>query len=341
MKVIRRSFSELSKTEKTEIDKFVDIHDGLIFHETKFNEIASKIYKTNLFYFIAYINDEMVGICPVHAINDGVLKLLFSHMSSHEIPYGGWIYNENKISIKSLLNNIILNFNESLLYSSTIQIDKNEYEEIDSNNITRMNTLILDLSPSIDDLFNFHITTQQRKKIRRAQKLGITIEKIPITNMDEFINLSNELTAKVGLPIRVSELYKKIVEIYSKEDKAVCLAAKYESHFISSMILIASKKFTIAWVAGRKVDLPNNLYQNELLFWESIIWAKQFGSRYLDLCGLDELKFPQLARIKLSFSKEVAHFYVLSKKNFSFRVINKIRKLQINVINRIKNVLLN
>lgn len=327
MKVIRKSINEISESEKNQIDNFIEQNDGLIFHETKFNKIASEIFKTSCFYFIGFIGNEIVGICPAHTVNDGVLRLLFSNMSNHEIPYGGWIYNENKISIKSLLNNTKLNFNECLIYSSSIQLDKNDYEKIGITNIKRLNTLILDLSPSIDDLFNLSITAKQRNKIRRAQKLGITIEKIPFTNMDEFINLSSELKKKVGLAYGLSEFYKKVMEVYSKDDKAVCLAAKYESHYISSMILIANKNYTIAWVAGRKVDLPNNLYQNELLWWESIVWAKKIGSNYLDLCGLDELKLPQLARIKLSFSKEIVSFYYLIKKSFFFRVINKLQNV--------------
>jgi len=331
MKIIRRSFSELSITDKNEIDQFIDLHNGLVFHETRFNEIASQIYKTSFFYFIAYANNEIAGICPAHKINKGILKLLFSNLSSREIPYGGWIYNKKRTSLKSLMDNTKINFNECLIYSSGIQKDNNDYEKIGISNITKMNTLILDLSPSIDDLFNVCIIAKQRNKIRRAQKLGITIEKIPFANMDEFIDLSSELKEKVGISLKPSEFYKKVMEIYAKEDKAVCLAAKYENRYISSMILVANKNAAIAWVAGRKADLPNNLYQNELLWWESIIWAKEFGSKYLDLCGLDELKLPHLARIKMSFSKEIVPFFCFSKKSLFFRIVYRMQSVFSNI----------
>jgi len=96
------------------------------------------------------------------------------------------------------------------------------------------------------------------------------------------------------------------------------------------MILLANNNYTIAWIAGRQTDISNNLYQNEYLWWESIIWAKKYGSKYLDLCGLDELKLPQLARIKLSFSKNIVPFYLIVKKTLLFRVINKIQNVFIN-----------
>jgi lipid II:glycine glycyltransferase (peptidoglycan interpeptide bridge formation enzyme) len=326
MKVIRKYLDEFSQSEKKEIDSFIELNDGLIFHETKFNEIASEIFKTSCFYFIGYIGNEIVGICPAHIVNDGVLRLIFSNMSNHEIPYGGWIYNENKISIKSLLNKTKLYYNECLIYSSNIQKDKNDYEKIGFSDLIKLNTVILNLSQSIDELYLSSLKQKQRNKIKRAQKLGIVVEIIPNKDIELFINLSYELKEKVGLPVGLPEFYRKVMEVYFEENKIVCLAAKYCGEYISSMILVANKNYTIAWVAGRKVEIPNNLYQNELLLWESIVWAKKYGSNYFDLCGLDELKLPQLARIKLSFSKEIVPFYCINKRTFVFRVINRLQK---------------
>jgi hypothetical protein len=326
MKVIRKHLSEFSEKEKTGIDIFIEQHGGLVFHEFYFNKITSEVFKTYCFYYIAIIKNEIVGICPVHVIKHGVLKLLFSNMSSHEIPYGGWVFNEIKTSILSLIKSTKINFNESLFYSSNIQLTNNSYELIRISRIKKLNTVILDLSTSIDDLFNKMIPSKHRNKIRRAQKLGITVEIIPFTKIDEFISLSEELKKRTGLSGGLPEFYTRIMDHYNSKGKIVCLASRYKNQFISSMILIANKNYTIAWVAGRKIELPNNLYQNELLWWESIVWAKKFGSRYLDLCGLDELKLPHLARIKLSFTKEIVPLYFITKKTFYFRIINKIQK---------------
>jgi hypothetical protein len=325
MKVLRKPISEFNEKDKSEMDIFIEHNGGLVFHEFNFNKIASDVFKTYCFYYIAFIRNEIVGICPVHVIRRGVLKLLFSNMSSHEIPYGGWVFNETETSILSLFNRTKIHLNESLFYSSIIQPANMNYELIAISGIKKLDTLILNLSTSLDDLFNKFIPSKHRNKIRRAQKLGITVEIIPFTKFDEFISLSIELNEKTGLSGGSPEFYRRIMNYYILKGKIVCLAARYKNQFISSMILIANKNYTIAWVAGRKIELANNLYQNELLWWESIVWAKKFGSRYLDFCGLDEKNLPHLARIKLSFSKEIVPFYFITKKTFFFRVINKIQ----------------
>jgi hypothetical protein len=327
MHIIRKHLSEIHESERSQIDGFIELNGGLVFHETSFNEIASGVFKTNCHYFIAYSNNDIAGICPVHVIRKGTLKLLYSNLSSYEIPYGGWVFDENKTSISSLLERTKLHFNESLIYSSNIQPINNVYKDLGFSNLKRLNTVILDLGESTDEIFSLSFKHQQRKKIRKAEKLGVTVVEISSENFQEFFLLSVELKERVGLPVRLPDFYAQVLDFYSRNGRAVCLAAKYNEQYISAMILLANKNYTIAWVAGRKNEIPNNLYQNELLIWESIIWAKKFGSHYFDLCGLDEVKLPHLARIKLSFSKEIVPFYYLSKKTTAYRVLNKIQNV--------------
>ena len=169
------------------------------------------------------------------------------------------------------------------------------------------------------------MNSKQKNKIRKAQKLGITIEELPYDSVEEFYSLTTELKNRVGLSNKPKEIYAKVLDIYSKKEKGVCLAAKFQEKFISTMLLFANGNFTIAWVNGRKGKLPNNLYQNELLLWECIVWAKNHGSRYLDFCGLDEDNLPHLARQKLSFAKEIVPFYSFSKRSLMYKIINAVQ----------------
>lgn len=326
LKVIRKSIDSITEKERIQIDELIENNGGTVFHETKLNIIASDVFKTKLTYFLAYQNNELAGICPCHSVKDRFLILTFSNLSSYEIPYGGWIYNKD-VSIKELLQKTKINQNEALIYSSNIQLDKNEYECINNLKPFLHNTLILKLSLPIDEIFNSGINHKLRNKILRASKLGVTIEKIQSNNMNEFFNLSDELKNKIGLKQRDFNYYHSVMREYEKVGKAICLAAKYNDKFVSAMILIANKNFSIAWVAGRKVDLPNNLYQNELLWWESILWSHNIGCKYFDLCGLDETNLPHIARIKLSFSKEIVPFYIFSQKSFIYNLINKTHKI--------------
>jgi len=298
----------------------------LIFHETKFNKILSETFNSILSYFLAYRNGLLIGVCPCQTFKDKFILHTYSNLSSFEIPYGGWVYNSRETTINTLLNKTWIPCNEILYYTSGISINNNEYFNLNNFNKYEHKTVILDLAPSLEELYGVLMKSKQRNKIERARKLGITVSAISYNNIVEFVKLSSELKDEIGLPKRTNQLYQGIMEAYSANGKAICLAAFHGGVAVSSMILLANRNFTIAWVAGRKTGLPNNLYQNELLWWESIVWAKNFGSRYLDLCGLDEISLPQLARIKLSFSKMIVPFYSLTKKSLMLKVLSRLSK---------------
>jgi hypothetical protein len=326
MKLIRKNINDIAENDKQSIDHFIESNNGMIFYETLFNTIVSEFFKSKLTYFLAYDNNSLIGICPCHTFNKGFVSQSYSNLSSMEIPYGGWIYDTNKVTMKKLLAKTKIPYNEILQYSSNIQFDENLYHDLKKYKPYRINTVIMELSPSIDDVYYSLMKYKQRNKIERARKLGITVEEITIENIGEFFTLSKELKEKVGLNVKSESLYQKVLAAYNKNRKAVCLAAKLNEEYISAMILLSNKNYTTAWVAGRKAELPNNLYQNELLWWETIVYAKNRGSKYLDFCGLDKEKLPHLARIKLSFSKEIVPFYVLTKKSLLLKILNKIKK---------------
>ncbi len=326
MNIFRKKINDLSEIELLKIDKFIEENNGLIFYETKFNKILSDSFFTVLSYFLAYKQGELIGICPCHTFKNKYISQTFSNLSSYEIPYGGWIYNSEKVTLKALLRKTKIPFNEIFHYTSNILFRDNEYLNLKINK-REHKTVILNLAPPIEELYGVLMKSKQRNKIERAKKLGITVKEINIENLIEFIRLSSELKNEIGLNQRTNLLYHRIMEAYSSDGKAICLAAYYNCSPISSMILLANKTFAIAWVAGRKTGLPNNLYQNELLWWESIVWAKKFGSKYLDFCGLNEIDLPHLARIKLSFSKIVVPFYSFTMKSYFIRVINKLKKI--------------
>ena len=133
MKIIRKNIFEIDNKERIEIDKLIESNFGLIFHEVEFNRIVSESFTTELSYFIAY-NDknQMVGICPLHTIKKGLVKTTYSNPAIFEVPYGGWVFDKNEISISELINKMKVGLNETIIYSSNIQIDDSEYKNLQS-----------------------------------------------------------------------------------------------------------------------------------------------------------------------------------------------------------------
>lgn len=173
MKVIRKSISELTANDKTEIDLFIESNKGLIFHEVIFNEIASEIFNTNLSYFLAHIDKRLVGICPVHSVNRGILSDNYSNNGSFEIPYGGWVFDDNFTNFQSLWNNLPIHVNESITYWTTFMRDIPDKLKAKGE---KFQTGLINLNNSEKDLFDNVIHSKRRNMVRKAEKSGITLK---------------------------------------------------------------------------------------------------------------------------------------------------------------------
>src|ERR1035437_2815428 len=174
MKVIRKSINEISESEKNEINNFIELNEGLIFHETKFNEIASETFNTDFYYFLAFIQLRLVGICPVHSIKRGILINSYSNNGSFEIPYGGWVFDDKFTNFQSLWNNLPIRINESLTYWSSFMKDIPEMLKKEGK---KFQTGLVNLNNSEKELFDNVIHSKRRNMIRKAEKSDITIEK--------------------------------------------------------------------------------------------------------------------------------------------------------------------
>ncbi len=323
----RLHIRSITPSLKTGINTFNDKHNGTIFNEVEFNEITASILKTELTYFIAEKNNVLVGICPCHSYNTGLMKRSYSNLSSHEIPYGGWIYNSEQISLEKLIQHMPLRVNEGFWITSHIETDDHTpYSccHLMSNTGT---TLLQELDNVNTETLFAQMNSKQRNKIKRALNLGVEIKEITPSDFSVFWDLICRLKAKTKMPIRNRDFYERIFIHYNQHSRAKCLAAYYNGQPISAMILLHNSNFANAWIAGRIEELPNNLYQNELLFWESIKWAEEVGSKFFDFCGLDVDKLPHLARMKLSFSHDIRSIYYYSKRSLLYRLLNRLSSL--------------
>ena len=143
MRIFRKNISEIDEKQWKNINQFIEENNGLVFHETKFNEIVSESFDTGLSYLLAYKNGKLAGICPLHTIKKGFLKLTYSNPAIFEVPYGGWVFDNKQVSIQELLNKTNPLFNEHLTYWSNIQIkeDSNEYDNL---NFSSHQTAVID-----------------------------------------------------------------------------------------------------------------------------------------------------------------------------------------------------
>ena len=322
MKVIRKSINEISELEKNQINSFIEKNDGLIFHESNFNEIASQAFKTEISYFLAFDNNKMVGICPIHSINTKLTKQSYSNPSQFEIPYGGWVFDKNKTSLRDLWRKMNISWNESLTYwSSFLTID---FPHIKGRR--EFHTGLVNLKMDLEDIWMKELTSTQRNKIRRAQKNGIEIIIEGIDSINIFYKLLMEMNRKSEIHSKQIKYYKDIFQKYSFVNAAIFFAAK-DKKIISCLFLVGNSNVIHYWQGATVFDVEKNLYQNELLHWEAIKWSQKRGSSYYDLCVIEPERLPSIAQFKMGFTKKLIPFYYISKKTFVFKVLNKIQNV--------------
>lgn len=327
LKVKRVSIDGIDRELRKRIDTFIEDHDGTVYHETAFNQISSESFGSEFSYFLAYINNNIVGICPCHTFKHGLVRQSYSNPSSYDLPYGGWIYDSGAVSLDQLLKHTIIRKNEALHISTNIELSSNTpYVSKAIKNHTQAQTGILRLEGNgTDEIFN-GFKHKQKNKIRKAEKLGVRITPSESDDIDIFYDLMAELKTNVDKPIYPKEYFERIFSHYFHQGRALCLVARHEGTCISTLIVLANKAFATIWMGGRKMGIPNNLYQNELMIWEAIKWATKTGSKYFDLCTIDDERYANLARIKLSFSDQVLPYYHYSKKGLVYKVLNRLQK---------------
>lgn len=326
LKIIRKNISHFNTDEKVAIDKFNEEYNGLIFHETGFNEIVSECFNTNLSYALSYQKDKLIGICPMHSIKRGILKSSYSNPSQYEVPYGGWVLKKELTSYSELTNKLEINFNEMLTcWTSLLAEPASKFIEDNSKTFF---TVLIDLSKAQQDIWEQDINSKRRNMIRKAEKSAITIRQFGTDGLDIFYTLLLEMNKKTGMHSKIKEYYEKILKKYYPA-KAVILLASLNGEIIAGNMLIGNTNAFHYWQGASKLGIEN-LGQGELLQWESIKWAKSGGSKSYDLCVVEQERLPNIAQFKMGFSKELVPFYCITKKTFTFRVINKIQNVFIN-----------
>lgn len=326
--IIRRVTGvELTQSLKDSIDSFNDANQGTVFHETAFNGIASDVFGSELSYFIAHVNGKLAGICPCHSFRHGLVINSFSNLSSFEIPYGGWVYDSSLTTISKLVKHTDPAPNEAIHYTTSPEIQGQNTYSYSCSDLRENKTVVLKTSGLNSSDLLADMNHKQRNKINRSYKIGIQAEKIEPDRFDVFWKLFADLKARAKMPLRSRHFFESVYRYYYSKERGICLAASYEGNYISAMIVLSNANFTTAWIAGRQSNLSNSFYQNELLLWEAIKWSLERASTYFDFCGLDEDKLPHLARIKLSFSKDIVTFYHYSKKTLYYRILNRLSGL--------------
>jgi hypothetical protein len=325
MKTVRKRLSDIKGIESEAICSFLNSHFSTVFHEPAFNRIFSEVFGTEFSYYVAYDSEEnMIGLCPVHSIRKGALRLLYSGLAQYDVPYGGWIYDGQAVHLGELLESMKFSFNEALAYWSIPQLQTGDYTSIVGKR--EFQTGIIDLAPPLEEILRNNIERQRRQDIRRAARKGVVVEELGGGTVSVFLEQCRHLKEFIGAAPFPDSFFAKLFDQYHDSGRIIALATKLNEQYLGSGVLIGNRHMTHLWIAGKPKDPSPNAPRQELLLWESIKWAKQAGSRYYDLCVVESERLPSIAQFKLSFSKNLVPFFHFTNRNLGYRIISRMQK---------------
>ncbi len=153
----------------------------------------------------------------------------------------------------------------------------------------------LDLTPSLDDLFDrFHKSSTQRK-VRRAERERLTYaEGSSELLLDSFYPLFRMTRFRHNLPAQPREWFSNLISSFGKALKI--RVARKDGRAVAAMLTLQFKD-TMVYKYGCSDARQNRFGGTHLLFWKSIEEAKSRGLRFLDF-GRTDLNQPGLMTFK-------------------------------------------
>jgi len=286
-------------------------------HWHEWNKIVSKYFNTDFFYWGYLKKSELIGVCPIHKTQNGILNNLYSGQF-HFIPYGGWIFKEK---IKFDVKKIPLKFNQA--FNSFVLPTVGEYNATYKQSDNEFSTLIIDLEKSEDEIWMSDVNSKRRNMIRKAKKNGLSviINNKSIDNFYSFYNRANSKNKLESLPV---DFFRELNDNKYNINVNYLWAMKGNDIF-GITVVVNDKNYALYWL-GIGVENTLNLGQGELLQWEAIKISKMNGCRYYDLCYIEKERLPNIYEFKKGFSNTEINVPLINKKTFSYKIINKISK---------------
>ncbi|MGH7218625.1 MAG: lipid II:glycine glycyltransferase FemX [Candidatus Microsaccharimonas sp.] len=195
--------------------------------------------------------------------------------------------------------------------------------------IPNPSTITIDISPSLEDILT-GLPQKGRHAVRRAERDGVTVEKVAVTekNAQIMYNLLAE-TAEGQFGIRSYNYYKTFWKTFEKAEIGQLFFAYFEGNVVAgAFAMVFGEKST--YKDGASVRQRTAYGASHFLQWNVIEWAKSQGALVHDFCGsppTDEISNPNhphygVGLFKLSFSKHVVDYigcydYILSPLRYA------------------------
>ena len=279
--------------------------DANIFQTWKYG--ANKWGENKLSHLILKKSNEVVAAAQVWYVNFPVIKGGIAHVSWGPM----WRLHGKELNFNNLRNMIKALYREfvirrgALLRIRPYEIDNtrigNKVQQIfEEENLKKMNeapfrTVMLDLSPDLDEL-RMNLRKSWRRQLNKATKKDITvIEGSDEKMFDSLCKLYKKMLKRKRFSLYVENIdeLKQIQSELPSSLKMKIFLCQHEGEFVSGQAITTLGNTAMGLIsATSNKDVELKLGSSYLFDWEAIKWMKEKGYKYYDLHGYDPVKYP-------------------------------------------------
>ena len=309
------------------IDSFIEKSNcGTIFHTTAWNRIVSKQFGSELFYFLAYSGQNIVGVLPCHFVrNSRYTWISYSPPRIFEVSYGGPVsIGPKAVEISKALAKAAVKIRTATFLSIfNSPLNTKWAHHSGRTKVISFETAYVDLEPSLEQIWTSSINGKRRNMIRKAQREGVEVKTGSVSDLDIYYSIVREMSQRTGLKMQPMSYYQAILEHFGSRDQARLYIAYHKGKALAGGIFLRYGAGCYYWV-GATAHNVRNLGQGELIQWEVIQRAKEAGCKWYDLVGIERQRLPQIARFKLGFSRDTRIFHHVSAGTLAGRIIRRV-----------------
>lgn len=309
---MRITRTDLSDTrERAELDDWLEASPTATpFHTIAWNETVRDVFATSLRYIVARDGTDIVGLLPCHVIKDrsGTLRC-WSPPRGYEVSYGGPLtlpdVDRAVSSSLVLAASRFVHGSPVLIYNSPLNTAWSYARPWRAR--VEFETPILDLTPSLDALWEGAVASKRRNMIRKAESRGVVASCAGGQDLEALSALLDPQGSETADHRRSMSYYAGIIDRLGPSDRARLYVARHEGTPLAAAAFVRHNSVCYYWISATRKDVPS-LGQSELLQWQAIKWAKECGCSRYDLVGLDRELLPGIATFKLGFTRTTETF---------------------------------
>lgn len=261
--------------DRTAWDAYVEAAaGGSSYHRWVWREVIHATYGHRAYYLIARMDGAVQGVLPLIEIR----SRLFGHVlvSMPFSSYGGVLAANNSAQMA------LLNHAEELardLNARSIELRQPLVCEMPWIKRTPKVTFYVDIPANLDNLWN-ELSSDMRKKIRRARKHGLRVEWSGREATDTFYRVFSTNMRDLGTPAYPRKWFENICAFLPDEAQFVTLWD--EKVAVASGIILAFRDTVELPWSGSSLH-SRKKFAPSLMFWSVFEWAAAHGYTRVDL----------------------------------------------------------